>query len=472
MRNKLFLSLLSAYILLSFWFVFSRIVDPDEGYYLFASKELALGMIPYRDFFFPQMPLLLHILIPFSSNGFNGLFAARSLYVIFGILLGILLFLYSLERTKDSKTSLICFVLYIFNGFILSWHTVLQFNAITDLILFAAFWLSLKERNIYLLVSGILLGIVIDLRIVFLPIIVLFVGWLLISRRSKIGVLLLVAGTFIAGSYSLYFLFKYKSIFLFNVIFSQLRRSHLLMPVANPIFQKCTVLLKFFGFPQTGGIVLLTILTLLYFKKKLVSFKPELLALLTGITIFLAYLIATPSMFHYFVQCLPFLLVATLPYLKELLSKKSKLVYSLSLVYIAFIIVPIELHIVAVRERDKTWKIRNIKNVTSWIVNNTKREDRIIACWAGFHILAKREGVTGVRPWDQQLAKRLDDKDRLRYSVPSIDRLKESISKGEVSAVIVTRDHAAEWGVVKKYKEVTNFEDFIVYVLSPNQGNR
>jgi len=443
---------------------------PDEGYYLFASRELALGTIPYRDFFFPQMPLLLYILIPFSGRGFEGLFTARSIYAILGILLGILLFYYSLKRTGDFKTSLICFALYIFNGFILSWHTVLQFNILTDLALFLAFWLSLKEKSVYLLFSGILLGIVIDLRIVFLPIVVLFIVWLFLNRTNKRDVLMLIAGILIAGSYSLYFLFKYKSIFLFNTIFSQLERPGLFMPVTNPILQKCTQLLKFFGFPQTGGIVLLAILALLYFRKKFVNFKPELLALLTGATIFLTYLAAgTPSMFYYFVQSLPFLLIASLPYLKEQLSKRSRVVYSLCVIYLLFIIVPIQLHIFAMRAVDKPWRLDNIKNAVSWIVNNTAAEDKIISSWAGFHVLAKRDAVPGVHPWTRQLAKRLGDKDRLRYNLPSIERLKESISRGEARAVIATKSDAEEWGVVEKYEEVARFEEFIAYKLPSNQ---
>ncbi|HID94308.1 MAG TPA: hypothetical protein EYP60_09480 [bacterium (Candidatus Stahlbacteria)] len=469
MYKRIFPSLLIIYMLLSFWFVFSRILVPDEGYYLFCARELALGKIPYRDFFFPQMPLLLYILIPFSEKGFAGLFGARSIYAILGILLGVLLFYYSLKRTEDLKTSLLCFTIYIFNGFILSWHTVLQFNAPTDLILFAAFWLSLKKKSIHLLLSGILLGIVVDLRIVFLPVVILFIIWLFLSRTNKRDVLMLVAGIFIAGSYSLYFLFKYKSIFLFSTIFSQLKRTYLFMPVTNPIFQKCTQLLKFLGFPQTGGIILLMVMTLLYFRKKFVNLKPELLALLTGMTIFFTYLVVgTPTMFYYFVQSLPFLLVAALPYLKEQLNKRSKIVYSLSLVYVIFIIIPIQLHVFAMRAVDRPWKMDNIKNVVSWIVNNTVAEDKIISSWAGFHVLAKRDAIPGVRPWGRQLSKRLGDKDRLRYNVPSFERLKESISRGEAPVVIATSSDAEEWGVLEKYKEVARFGEFIAYVLPSN----
>jgi hypothetical protein len=344
---------------------------------------------------------------------------------------------------------------------------------LTDLALFLAFWLSLKNKSICLLFSGILLGIVIDLRIVLLPVVMLFVVWVFLNRTKKTDTLMLIAGIFIAGSYSLYFLFKYKSIFLFNVIFSQLKRADLFMPVTNPVFQKCTQLLKFFGFPQTGGIVLLSVLTLLYFRRKFINRRPELLLLLIGWTIFLTYIaVGTPAMFYYFVQSLPFLLAASLPYLKKQLSNRRRLVYSLCLTYVLLIIVPIQLHVFAMRAVDKTWKLDNIKNLVTWIINNTEVKDKIISSWAGFHVLAKRDAVPGVRPWDQQLSKRLGDRDRLRYNIASFERLKESISKGEARVVIATSSDAEEWGVVEKYKEVARFQEFIAYVLLSNQEAR
>lgn len=466
--KNLFLVLLFIYLLLSIGFTFFRIVNIDEGLHLLSARELSDGRIPYRDFFFPQMPLILYLLSPFASRGLNGFFAARLLYAAFSILLGLSLFYYSQERTKDLKTSLLCFILYILNGFILSWHTVLQFNAPTDLLLFLAFWLSLKGKPICLFLSGFLLGIVIDLRIVFVPLLLLLFVWLLMNK-TKENTLIWTAGLLLTNGFWLRYLFKHKSIFLFNILFSQLRRENLFLPIAHPILQKCSVLGKFLGFPQTGGIVLLAFLTMIYLRRKFTSFKPELLAFLIGTAIFFTYLIATPSMFHYFVQTLPFFLVTSLPYVERGLHKRSKLVWPLLFIYTIFIIIPIQLHILGMREHDKTWKVGNIKKAVSWIVNNSKEEEEIFSSWPGFPVLANRGILPDCRPWDKELARRFGERDRKRYSIPSNERIAESIREGKALVAIVTGEDSEEWEVGKVYSKVERFGEFIAYLLPSNE---
>ncbi len=36
----------------------SRLVAGDEGFYTLATKLVSQGRVPYKDFFYPQMPLL------------------------------------------------------------------------------------------------------------------------------------------------------------------------------------------------------------------------------------------------------------------------------------------------------------------------------------------------------------------------------------------------------------------------------
>jgi len=461
--NPLF-PLLFLYILLSIGFVFLRIVNVDEGLHLLYAREISDGKVPYQGFFFPQMPLVLYLLSPFASRGLSGYFAARMLYAGFGILLGLSIFYYSRERTKDPQLSLLSLFLYAFNGFILSWHTVLQFNAPTDLFLFLAFWSSLKGKPIYLLISGLLLGIVIGLRIVFLPLTLLLFVWLS-ANKTRGNMLVWMAGLLLTSSFWLRYLLKYKSLFLFDVLFSQLRRKDLFLPIAHPIFQKCMVLGKFLGFPQTGGIVLLALLTITYLRRKLGNFKPELLSFLIGATIFLTYLLAIPSMFHYFVQALPFFLVTSLPYLKGLLQGRRRLLYALLPIYAIFLVVPIALHIIGVREHDRTWKVGNIRRAVAWIDRNSVEGEEIFSSWPGFPVLAKRGIPPNCRPWDRILAKRLGEEERERLSIPSNKEIGDLIKGGTARLAIVTEEDAEEWGVGRTYQERERFGEFIAYLL-------
>lgn len=465
--SLIFLLLLTILIFLSVYFMFFRIVDADEGYHLFASRALHSGEMPYRDFYFVQMPLILYILFPFSVRGFNGFLAARSIYAILSIGLGILLFYYVLRRTEDEKTALVCFALYIFNGFILSWHSVLQFNALTDIALFLSFLLILRKRDTSLFLSGLFLGIVINLRLVFAPLVILFFIWLLLNRPRKRSSLIFLLGCLVSFSFSLYFLFMYRGIFFFDVFYSQIARTTLFLPVSNPFMQKITVLAKFFGFPQTGGIVVLSILTLFHFKRKFISFKPELLAFLTGITIFFTYLFATPSIFHYFVQTLPFLLVASLPYVKYQLNRRSRFVYILAIIYGFFITIPVGLHVFGVRKSDKMWRMDNIKKVVEYIVKNTEADDKIIAFWDGFSVLSKRKEVSDIyiNPWEKSISEKLSGEVKEKYSIFSDVELEKNIKAGNATLIVGSLDSEEEidWGIADKYFKVKEFDGFNIY---------
>ena len=50
------------------WCACERLIARDEGFYAFAVQLVSRGEVPYRDFFYPQMPLLPYIysLLPLS----------------------------------------------------------------------------------------------------------------------------------------------------------------------------------------------------------------------------------------------------------------------------------------------------------------------------------------------------------------------------------------------------------------------
>src|SRR3990172_7500670 len=137
------------------------------------------------------MPLLPHLLSPFVGYGFTSLFISRVLYGIASLLLGLLIFHYSNRRSQNVQIALGAYSLYILNGFMISWHSVVQFNALTDLLSFSAFLLLIKSLDengrkslLFLIGSGILLGLVVGLRIVFLPFLFLLILFLIFFKEG------------------------------------------------------------------------------------------------------------------------------------------------------------------------------------------------------------------------------------------------------------------------------------------------
>lgn len=76
------------YLTSAWWHVFHGALNPDEGFYAIATRAVAQGEMPYRDFGFTQPPLVLYAnSLPLSTTGFglfpqrvvNGLWAAAAL---------------------------------------------------------------------------------------------------------------------------------------------------------------------------------------------------------------------------------------------------------------------------------------------------------------------------------------------------------------------------------------------------------
>jgi hypothetical protein len=75
-----------------------RALDPDEGWYAYAAQRVFHGDLPYRDFFFPQTPLLPYLygawFEVFGATWYSG----RALGVLITIATGLLVYRYCVVR--------------------------------------------------------------------------------------------------------------------------------------------------------------------------------------------------------------------------------------------------------------------------------------------------------------------------------------------------------------------------------------
>ncbi|HSN76209.1 MAG TPA: glycosyltransferase family 39 protein [Anaerolineae bacterium] len=74
---------------LAYWIVF-RLVNLDEGWYLWAGQEVYRGRLLYRDFAYTQTPLLPYIYGPVQLLFGNGLYVGRIVTALFGLLAALL----------------------------------------------------------------------------------------------------------------------------------------------------------------------------------------------------------------------------------------------------------------------------------------------------------------------------------------------------------------------------------------------
>src|SRR5207237_5950249 len=94
-----------------------RYLDGDEGVYAYASRLAVHGHVPYRDFFYEQMPLL-----PYVYGGWIGVFGEswytiRSLSALLGIATGALLYLH-VARRRGTVPALAALTLYVLSGLV------------------------------------------------------------------------------------------------------------------------------------------------------------------------------------------------------------------------------------------------------------------------------------------------------------------------------------------------------------------
>jgi 4-amino-4-deoxy-L-arabinose transferase-like glycosyltransferase len=158
-----------------------RFLDGDEGVYAYASRLALHGHVPYRDFFYEQMPLL-----PYVYGAWIGVFgeswyAARSLSALAAAATGVLLYLH-VERRLGVWPALAATCLYALSGLVFGYFTIVKTFALASLFLFAAYVLVEAGRPRWL-AAGLLVGLAVDTRLVFAAAIPAF-AVLAVRRRA------------------------------------------------------------------------------------------------------------------------------------------------------------------------------------------------------------------------------------------------------------------------------------------------
>ena len=135
----LFVAVAAAWLLLSFFNLWMGELNQDEGWYLYAARQLAAGHLPYRDFAFTQPPLLPLAYAAFGHwTDAQGILGGRILTWLFGTL-GMLAALFAAmragPRTAQRLTGGLCFVLVALNAFQSYFTVVVKTYALSSLFL-------------------------------------------------------------------------------------------------------------------------------------------------------------------------------------------------------------------------------------------------------------------------------------------------------------------------------------------------
>jgi hypothetical protein len=164
-----------------------RIVDPDEGWYSFAADRVSRGEVPYRNFFFPQMPLLPLAYAPWAAVTDGGLGAQRWLSALLAIGT-VLLVARMAARSAGLGGAVAAALLTAGAGLDLLWYPTVKTYALSAFLLVAAVAAAGRRRGGWgFPAAGLLAGFAIDTRLLLAVAVPAFVVSAYRARPRKVG---------------------------------------------------------------------------------------------------------------------------------------------------------------------------------------------------------------------------------------------------------------------------------------------
>src|SRR5262249_26774386 len=134
--------------------------------YLFNTRLVMEGKLPYHDFHYPQMPLLLYVYGAWLKIVGLSWYAGRALSALFATALGVALAHHVARVTGRRAWGLAAAGIFALSAFAFGWLPLVKTYAFTTLALFLACTLLRDGADRWRSVtSGVLLGLAVDTRL-------------------------------------------------------------------------------------------------------------------------------------------------------------------------------------------------------------------------------------------------------------------------------------------------------------------
>jgi Dolichyl-phosphate-mannose-protein mannosyltransferase len=287
-------------------------VDNDEGYYGLAAKLAFSGEVPYRDFFYPQAPLLPYVYGAWMQAFGVSLEATRALSVIFAMALGALICNHAARRFASLWVGVVAVAAFASTRLVSTWYSTTKTYALSTLLLFGAFMLLDRDARARTprrcVAAGVLLGLAIDVRLIFAATVPVFFVLLWRGRAAeRSGFGHWVASLAVALLPSLILLVVVPRQFVFdNLGFHAVRSEGGLI---GDLHQKLEVVSEVLSQPQYVALLLLAGIAIAVL---LARRRPPPLAFWLAAALGFASLLPTPTYSQYTCTTVPFLIFAAL----------------------------------------------------------------------------------------------------------------------------------------------------------------
>ncbi len=483
-RKKSTIVIILSHFVMVLVFAFTRLVDADEGFYLIAAQEVWNGRFLYTDFFFPQMPYLPYFFSPISGHGFTTLFIARVLGC-FASLLTVILFtriVCKITVNNAVRTSLL--FLYALNALIITWHPLAKTYMFTDFFLlfsFLSFLYFLKTRSINMIIAmAIAVGLAVNFRSVFAPIIACYAVVIFMnSAKSKFKNISIYFLTILFVSIpTLYLFYLSPDHFIYDNIGFHLMRNDW-VSFSDGMIDRIKTFAKLLITPQI--IVIQVVLLILYRHarniKKIIKLSwyqsPTKYAGIFAVIITMIYLLPKPILQQYFLQTIPFVLIASTKGLEYFFSESKMKFWKLSrlsitkvlaLIYILGILPYIVIFVFSVREQDGSNNLNNMNQMCSYIHEQSEKK-LIMSEWPAIPLLAKVSNLEGLEFLGFEFPLPLTIKESRNYNLALDNDIRDDIIELEPDFIVVKYDPALPLRPIIKeqYYPDTSFGTFNLF---------
>lgn len=408
-----------------------HLVNADEGFYLAAGRDVASGLRPYADFFYPQMPYLPYAeAAVFSVSGVN-LFAGRMLSAVPAAVLAGVLAVATARRTRRLDAGIAVAGIYGLHALSLNYLTVVKTYGLSNLFFTCGLLLTLSKDLSWrrAAAGGACAALAVGLRLPVLAVLLVLLLWSLRSGSRQAAAF--AVGAAIVMLPLVVIAARDPGAFWFNNVgFHELRRE--MVGLGPVLAQKTGVLLKWVAVPQN------TILWCLALVGWWRGSAREACALLCAAALGALYLYATPTYLEYMVQLMPLLLIAAAPAVVGLLDRR-RFAVAVAAVYLVSLGVSLRPATAGSPRamKNELWRLDTVETVADYLRQHSQPSDTVLSWWEGYPVLAGRPGLTEVGFWHSNIAKKLPEEQRERYRVAAESDVRELIEAGVARLIVV-----------------------------------
>lgn len=431
-----------------------RALDPDEGWYAYAAQRVVHGDLPYRDFFFPQTPLLPYLYGAWFEVAGASWYSGRALGVLITIATGLLVYRYCVVRYGPA-VAFAAVAAYTFSTFVIDWFLLVKTYAISAFLLFAALTLvdriDRPARPVAWFGAGLLLALGVEARLLLLAPAFGFLIPILRSReprRSKLRSLAAgCAGAALGALPAVFFLVLAPRPFLWDTLRYHAYRSP--NGFVGNFHQKLQVGESLMSLPTGEGalnpqFLLLVVASVSAFAVLLVLRRPLPLPLVVALLLAIASFMPTPSYTQYFSVTVPFLLV-TVAGVAALVAERVRradpqlwkgLRAAAVLAVVAYAALS-NLELNGYAHYLKPTEITAADQVSAWIDANTQPGDEVLTSWPGYLLGTHAIAVPGFEnQYGPVTARAIGLGGAQRYYLGSIQDVKRAIRERRTRLVV------------------------------------